>query len=740
MTSPSLFDLLPALHKLRDAGLAPLTLAEAAELRALTASPAANPIRLAELQPRARGPLQSILMLLDEQLAVLADDLDQLYDDQFIETCAPWVIPYLGDLIGYQPVHGVAPTAASPRAEVAHTVSFRRRKGTILTLEQLARDATGWPAHATEQFQTLAATQSLKHLRPSNHSSPNLRDPDTADSFKTPFDRSAHTVDVRSIALQRGRHNLQNIAVFLWSITAHPLTRATAAPADTLGQLFRFNPLGADIPLFSNPISQGSTISTPARPLNVPARLRRRTLCQDLQSDLGPTFYGEGNSLALYLNGTLLSPYQVQVANLAGAEGSWANIPTLNSPFAAAIDPELGRIALPPPIAGAPKPTLQVSFSQGFPADLGGGEYPRADTFAVQQPSSILPFPDTATPARYTTLQDALTFAAANMPPAGELAVEIVDSRTYPLNTPGSPSFVVGVPAGCTLELRARDGHRPTLQLTTEMTVTGGFNSTFQLNGLLLAFAPALNLPIPAALIHAPNDGASQLAQLTLVHCTLVPGLALLPGGAPQFPRHGTLLAELPGLQLTIDRSILGPLQTAPLTEAFVSNSIVDANDPTGVAFSAPDGTSGGGALTLTASTVIGKLHATLFTLVSNSILRAALAPSDPWPAPVWADRKQQGCVRFSALPAGTILPRQFECVEPLDGVDLLLFHSLCFGTPGYAQLLPGTCDTIRRGADDSGELGAFHLVMAPMRETDLRVRLQEYLPVGLECGLYYAT
>ena len=37
-----------------------------------------------------------------EQVAVLEDDLEQLYDDQFIETCAEWVVPYIGDLVGYR--------------------------------------------------------------------------------------------------------------------------------------------------------------------------------------------------------------------------------------------------------------------------------------------------------------------------------------------------------------------------------------------------------------------------------------------------------------------------------------------------------------------------------------------------------------------------------------------------------------------------------------------------------------
>ena len=100
---------------MRDAQLAQsqslLTAAEPAELGALAGSAAAayrraaGAARSAHRQGRAR-PLQSLLMVIGEQIAAVAYDLDQLYDDQFIETCAAWVIPYIGDLIGYQSIKG----------------------------------------------------------------------------------------------------------------------------------------------------------------------------------------------------------------------------------------------------------------------------------------------------------------------------------------------------------------------------------------------------------------------------------------------------------------------------------------------------------------------------------------------------------------------------------------------------------------------------------------------------------
>src|SRR6187399_770300 len=74
--------------------------------------------------------LKAFLSVIADQVGVLEEDLAQLYDDQFIETCAPWVIPYIGDLIGYRSLHARVARVGGARAEVAHTLAFRRRKGT----------------------------------------------------------------------------------------------------------------------------------------------------------------------------------------------------------------------------------------------------------------------------------------------------------------------------------------------------------------------------------------------------------------------------------------------------------------------------------------------------------------------------------------------------------------------------------------------------------------------------------
>src|SRR5262245_6756873 len=45
-------------------------------------------------------PLEVLLGIIAEQIDVLEDDIACLYENQFIETCDEWVLPYIGDLVG----------------------------------------------------------------------------------------------------------------------------------------------------------------------------------------------------------------------------------------------------------------------------------------------------------------------------------------------------------------------------------------------------------------------------------------------------------------------------------------------------------------------------------------------------------------------------------------------------------------------------------------------------------------
>src|SRR5215467_748655 len=109
------------------------------------------------------------------QSDVVSQNLRQLYDDLFIETCNPWVIPYIGDLIGYNSAYELAAVSDS-RAEVANTIGYRRRKGTKIALQQAAIDVSDRPAVVIEEFQQLIITQSMRYLRPGHETTVSMRD------------------------------------------------------------------------------------------------------------------------------------------------------------------------------------------------------------------------------------------------------------------------------------------------------------------------------------------------------------------------------------------------------------------------------------------------------------------------------------------------------------------------------------------------------------------------------------
>jgi hypothetical protein len=105
----------------------------------------------------ANGPLREMVNRIGATSAVLRQSIDRLWDNQSIETCDDWVIPYIAALVGTRLVQGL--DSSGQRLDVANTISYRRRKGTVGLLEQLAHDISGWDAKVVEFFRRLGRTR-----------------------------------------------------------------------------------------------------------------------------------------------------------------------------------------------------------------------------------------------------------------------------------------------------------------------------------------------------------------------------------------------------------------------------------------------------------------------------------------------------------------------------------------------------------------------------------------------------
>jgi hypothetical protein len=690
-------------------------------------------------------PLEALISIIAEQVDVLEQDIEQLFENWFIETCDEWVAPYIGDLVGAsllatsysssssssflsssvekKKIASKKDTAISQRAWVANTISYRRRKGTVFVLEQLARDVTGWNAKAVEFFQLLGTTQYLNHLRLSNFHTPDLRMTEMLELINTPFDITAHTVDVRSIKKRRGCYNIQNIGIFLWRLGAYPVYNAPALPYGD-GR-FGFNQVGLDIPLF-NPPAPERTITHLAEEINVPTTIRRLALKQRLTD-----YYGAGKSILIIVNGSPVGANDIIVCNLQ----DWKHRPPTGK---IALDPILGRIAFP---VGNNPANVHVNYYYGFSADIGGGFFDReepdessaiggghgAANLAGANAMIIKISKDATTiPDAVSKISDALDKWTAEGKPSAIL--RILDSEFY------EESLEISIPENVTLVIQSANEKRPVLKadlnanpnggvikVATEgggAGMGGGVNSKLVFDGLLID--KSLRITI--------DQG--DLGSLIINQCTL----------APQDAPSVQVSTQNNSLQLQIIKSITGKILTSGSeAKLSVKDSIVDGVAKDGNEEEEENGTHSPQQQNhhiaidcykadIESTTVFGRVSVTLLNS-SNTIFTEKIT----------AKRRQQGCVRFSYIPLGSEVPRRYRCQPSDNETDLGLkpyFTSERYGDPGYAQLHKDISSKIFEGAEDESEMGAFHSLYQPQRIKNLESSLEEYLRFGLEAGL----
>jgi hypothetical protein len=757
-----LYDLLPAVYRMRD------------ELRG--------------------SPLRELLRVVGEQVNVLEEDIARLYDNWFIETCDDWVVPYIGDLVGYLPVAeaGLPGTVAAgpagrpsrvlvPRRDVADAIGFRRRKGTLALLEELAGGVAGWPARAVEFFPLLGWSQHLDRQRPARGQYADLRCSDRLDRLDGPFDDLAHRVDVRrpNSHHSRGRYDIPSVGVYLWRLGSYPVTNAPAACIEREGRnCYTFSVLGHDTQLFSLPVPETDPAHIAAQ-ANLPVPVRRRAFERrisehPLVSEASPGYYGPGKSLSIEVTdwpgrgrGSVIRAEDIIPADLTDWHGYLA------PPGKILVDPVLGRMVFPP--KPAPK-RVAVSYRYGFSADIGGGEYRRP----VSQPAGSRLYrvrQRGAGTGEFRTVRQAYAQWRRDKqqgePPPRAAVIEVADSGVY------EERFVFDLSSGESLQLRSAPLTRPVLRLLDyrvdqpdPFTVSGGPASRFVLEGFLVTGRDIQISGPDAGSGDGTDDGpaaeSGELCDVTIRHCTLVPGWELDCDCAPGRPDEPSLTLNYSRARVVIEHSILGSIsvradeRAGDPAELSVSDSIVDATSPGGLALSSGDGRVAFVSLTMARCTVIGGVLAHAIRLAENSIFTS----------PVLVARRQIGCVRYCYVCDGSRTPARYSCQPdgaaqeaadrashragragtpadpavggrapaPAPAPGPPVFDSVRYGAPAYGRLAEACAAEITRGADDESELGVFHDLYQPERAASLRVRLDEFTPAGLDAGIFYAS
>jgi hypothetical protein len=331
-------------------------------------------------------PLRALMAILELQYDALHNDIEGLYDDWFIETCDPRIIPYIADLLDVGGISHVYPNLPLERRRVANTIAYRRRKGTAAVLANVVADATGWPASTLEYFRVLAVTQDLAHLRPGAGGTVDLRRLDGGGGVFGPFATAAHGIDMRQgpprVGSVRpeplsagGAYGIDAVGVFLWRLQSYPVEHQQLR--EVAPGRFTFHPLGVRTRLFNAPDPHLEVDERP-RPADLPVALSRGSLAAALRGRPGKPALTVRVQWKRDDPATVaLDPAQMVVGDLS----AWAlpGYVSADSDILAVVDPETGGMMFP----GRKPAAVFADFAYAMAADVGGGPYDRIDTLPV---------------------------------------------------------------------------------------------------------------------------------------------------------------------------------------------------------------------------------------------------------------------------------------------------------------------------------------------------------------------
>jgi hypothetical protein len=631
------------------------------------------------------GPLRELVDRIGAQAAILRRSIDRLWEDQSIETCDDWVVPYIGDLLATNAVAALDPRGR--RIDVAKTIYYRRRKGTLGILEEI-----GSPADSLDPAATIELQQAERLVGPLSATPQggfaDLRDAYGASRAKTAFDEFAYTADFRRGRGQVGWDDIPRLGVFLWRLESFELPMTTPVPVSGCPGYFSFDPTGRDVTLFAAPSRKraqrfGDSWVSPLE-WELPAPIDQRLF--------------DANAGALY-------PQSMAVYHQPGSAYELADGNTV------IIWPGTGRFH---DVSGAAGPTT-VTYHYGFSSTIGAGPYDRR----IGAPAAPDAPPVTATVS-----------GGGALAVAGPVATtEIRDSLTY--------ANVGDVTNIDDVVVRGANGERPVIRLPAPSPQPAAW--TFTGNG------SDAKLTIEGLLISGGNVVLRGTFDTVTLRCvTLDPGES---GGKAVDGRDlipTVLWIEGRIRTLVLDRCITGPIHRrkgpAVLEHLIANDSIVQdvsaPNPPNTAAIRMRTAD-----LELSRCTVLGSVYAGRL-YASESILGGVSVINDvqhgcvrfsAWPSGSVLPDKYESVETPHDAPL--FVSRRFgdaafaQLSESADNAVL---------TPPIAPGAPAP--TILEGATDGSEMGAFARERAPLKDRSVLQKYAEYMPAGLIPVLVHVT
>jgi hypothetical protein len=664
-------------------------------------------------EPDAPRLLDPVLAGVEEQRRLLEQDIDAVYDDFFIESCADWAVPHIGALLGL-------PVEAG-RAEVAYAVALRRRKGTPAALEDFAEVLTGWTVRSLEGWQITLWAQRLGHPPPPRLASVDLRD---GSRFRigTPFER------VRRSVTPSGRWSPRAATAVVWPWEVRTYLSTEAAPRPEAGRV-ALHPLGAEAPLYLRPrprrvssdVGAAGTSRT-GDELDAPVRATYRVV--EALAAPSQILYGVNWEIApehpLAAGADTTSPTLLALT-LDGAPLPWDSLrfgslpaggPAPAPPAAdeAVVDLARGQVELGSGLSG----TVRATWHRPVPGELGA----LAGDAEVDPSARVVVVVNPALPATGNVVRTlAAAFTRARSLSAGLSAegsdpehpdVEIRLETSDRLNAPPAQTFTPDVRQWRIVAQRLAT---PTVAGTLSLDLGGACVTLegFALDGNL-RLGPALDC------VH-------------LRHVTMNPAEG----------RVVRVAAGAWGLCFRAERSILGPIRAdlaaAPLV---LEDCIVDGRGARLRVCEEIAAAAAKDAIDAT-STFQPALQANGCTFAGPVRLEAVDAVDCLFLDGVEVLQTQEGCLRHSYLGPDAGAARRHPVTYRCGPFPAPTFASIGFEAAGYYAPALEPSHPLLSAASDGGEVGAYHHARRAARIAALRRRIGEFVPLGLRPGLALA-
>ncbi|HTJ27967.1 MAG TPA: phage tail protein [Candidatus Limnocylindria bacterium] len=705
----------------------------------------------------AAPPLKALFAILQSQFELIEDDIAALYDDWFVETCRPEMLPLLAEPLAIRDLEALRKGGADLRAIVANIVGYRQAKGTAWALASFAQDATGWTVDVVDGVRSRASTARVDGATAQRAAFVDVR---RRARGLTPVAHASTAIDLR-----HARGGVRTVEVDVWRAGgAHIVGVEPGYPDPSNRRRRTFHPLGADTVIMRatqppNAWSSGRTSWVPLTRADARSELALRGAIPGIAVRARGWF------------GEITPP--LQVCDLA----EWRT--PAQASHTVFVDPELGRLVTPadrrgytvdygvatydgngaePPsrpwpgratrtiLVGPTAEARELGRARRLEGQiltrlLADAETLRSRRFTLARLFSTFAaewafleqyverFGDAPGRGRFFEQYPAFTFAPSRAPLPwliDELARERrADERDEVLGYERVHSFAAALRAAqdaqgsVTIVLGDSQTHRrffgrwefrpgPALR---ELTIESAPGTRPALDGSLLLSAVDQRLEVALrGLTMRGTIACNGNLRLTVERSTLLPPVD-----------RSSLVADAAAdpLAILVRRSILGGARLGPNVELTVEDTIVsDALVP-------PIADGEGCSLKASRATFLAGVQ--VDQLTASDVL---------FERPIVVAAPQQGWMRYCVERPGSRAPQRYGGVKTARP----LLASTTYGRLGFARLRRDAPAEVRAGGSDGSEIGAYAAYGEARREANLEIALADFVPEGVSARVRYLS